>query len=486
MPTTSSVTTTATSQLVTALGGGTGIDMAALAQNLAAAQFAAKADRLTSQSNKLDREISSASAIKSMLVNLSASLGERVRNGDLSPQPVVANSAVAKGTLSGAARPKGSYSLEVTALAAAQTLTSPAFAAPASAVGSGTLTLRFGTVAGASFTEDTAHAATNITIPPGATLADVASAINAASAAASAGANAGVSAYVARTASGAQLVLKGQTGAANGFVLDASETPGDPGLAALAWDPAGDALRLKAGASDAAYKIDGLAMTSPGNAITDAIPGLNLSLTATNAGAPTQITFADPASGITAAMQELVSALNELSASVKTAADPKSGDLGQDPGARALQHALAQFGSQVIMPAATGNEPKTLTEIGLATQRDGSFRLDGVRLTAALKADRAGVSAMFTNGLYGVFASFDAIARGAAAASNPGSLGGSIARYTTLKTKTAEDQTALTAKQETLRSQLVSRFAKLNAGVGASRSTLSFLQNQIAAWNTKN
>ena len=119
MPTTSSVTTTATSQLVTALGGGTGIDMAALAQNLAAAQFAAKADRLTSQSDKLDREISSASAIKSMLVNLSASLGERVRNGDLSPQPVVANGAVAKGTLSGAARPKGSYSLEVTALAAA-------------------------------------------------------------------------------------------------------------------------------------------------------------------------------------------------------------------------------------------------------------------------------------------------------------------------------------------------------------------------------
>lgn len=478
MPTTSSVTTTATSQLVTALGGGTGIDMAALAQNLAAAQFAAKADRLTSQSDKLDREISSASAIKSMLVNLSASLGERVRNGDLSPQPVVANNAVAKGTLSGAARPKGSYSLEVTALAAAQTLTSPAFAAPASAVGSGTLTLRFGTLSGASFTEDTAHAAAAIAIPPGATLADVASAINFA--------NAGVSAYVARTTSGAQLVLKGQTGAANGFVLDASETPGDPGLAALAWDPAGDAMRLKAGAGDAAYKIDGLAMTSPGNAITDAIPGLNLALTATNAGAPTQITFADPASGITAAMQELVSALNQLSATVKTAADPKSGELGQDPGARALQHALAQFGSQVIMPTATGNEPKTLAELGLATQRDGSFHLDGVRLTAALKADPAGVSAMFTNGLYGIFASFDGIARGAASASNAGSLGGSIARYTTLKTRTAEDQTALTAKQETLRSQLVSRFAKLNAGVGASRSTLSFLQNQIAAWNAKN
>lgn len=478
MPTTSATTTAATSQLVTALGGGTGIDMAALAANLAAAQFAGKSDRLTTQSDKLDREISSASAIKSMLVNLSASLGERVRNGDLSPQPLVANSAIAKGTLSGAARPKGSYSLEVTALAAAQTLAGPGYAAPTSTVGSGTLTLRFGKVSGATFTEDTAHAAANITIAAGATLADVASAINSA--------NAGVSAYVANTTSGAQLVLKGQTGAANGFVLDASEAPGDPGLAALAWSPAGDATRLKAGAGDAAYKIDGLAMTAPSNAITDAIPGLNLSLTATNIGAPTQVTFADPASAITAAMQELVSALNELSGAVKTAADPKSGDLAQDSGTRALQRSLAQFGSQVIMPNATGGEPKTLAELGLATQRDGSFRLDGTRLTAALKADPASVSAMFTNGLYGVFASFDGLARGASSASNPGSLGGSIARYTALKAKTSEDYSALNAKQEVLRTQLVSRFAKLNAGVGASKSTLSFLQNQIAAWNAKN
>ena len=478
MPTTSSVTTTATSQLVTALGGGTGIDMAALAQNLAAAQFAAKSDRLSSQSDRLDREISSASSIKSMLLNLSTSLGERVRNGDLSPQPVVANSSVAKATLSGTSRPKGSYSLEVTALAAAQTLASPGYPAGTSAVGSGTLTLRFGTVSGASFSEDPAHAAAAITIPAGATLADVASAINTA--------NAGVSAYIANTTSGAQLVLKGQTGASNGFVLDASETPGDPGLAALAWEPAGEASRLKAGAGDAAYKIDGLAMTSASNSVTDAIPGLNLALTAINAGAPTQITFADPSSGITGAMQELVSALNELVGTVRTAADPKSGDLGQDPGARALQHALAQFGSQIIMPGASGSEPRTLTEIGLATQRDGAFRLDGARLTAALKADPAGVSAMFTNGLYGVFASFDGLARAASSTSNPGSLGGSIVRYNRLKTKASEELSTLTTKQEALRTQLVSRFAKLNAGVGASRSTLSFLQNQIAAWNSKN
>ena len=473
MPTAS--LTSATSQLVTALGGGTGIDMAALAENLAAAQFAAKTDRLASQADRLDKEISSAATLKSMITNLAASLGERVRAGDLSPQPSVANTAVASASLSGAGRPKGSFSLEVTTLAAAQTLASPAYSAGTSTAGSGTLTLRFGTVAGTGFTEDTGHAAVPITVAVGATLADVASAIN--------GANAGVTAFVAQTALGAQLVLKGQTGAANGFVLDAAETPDDPGLAALAWTPAGDATRLKASAANAAFKLDGLDMTSPTNTVSDAIPGLNLKLTATNPGAPTTITFADPATAISSAMQDLVSALNELSGQLGTAVNPQSGDLAQDPGARALQRALAQFGSQVIMPSASGTEPKTLAEIGLGTQRDGTFKLDTVRLTAALKADPSGVAAMFTNGLYGVFASFDAIARKATSAADPGSLGGSISRYTKAKTRIAADQTALTAKQDALRTQLVSRFAKLNSSVSVSNSTLSYLKNQIAAWN---
>ncbi len=219
---TTSSTSSATSQLVTSLGAGTGIDMAALAENLAAAQFAAKSDRLSSQSTRLEANISAASSLKSMLVNLSASLGDRVRTGDLSPQPTLANSSVAKPSLSGAARPRGTYSLEVTKLATSQTLASPGFAAATTPVGAGSLTLRFGTIAGTGFTEDTAHAAAAITIPSDATLADVASAIN--------GADAGVTAYIAQTTSGAQLVLKGQEGAANGFILEATETPGEEGL----------------------------------------------------------------------------------------------------------------------------------------------------------------------------------------------------------------------------------------------------------------
>ena len=465
---------TATQSIVTALGGGSGIDMAALANNLAIAQFAGRTDRLSAKSEQLDAQISSASNLKSMLMSLATSLGDRIRVGDLSPQPKVGNGAVASASLSGTRQPKGSYSLEVTRLASGQTLASQAFAAPTTPVGAGTLTLRFGTVAGASFTEDAAHAPVAVTIPSGATLSDVAGAIN--------GANAGVTAYVAQTVNGAQLVLKGKDGAANGFVLDASEDPLEPGLSALAWAPGSASGQLLAGAADAAFKVDGLAMTSPSNTVSEAIPGVTLKLSATNAGAPTSVTFSDPAAVITEAMGDLTAALNEIASALGTATDPTNGDLRADGGARALRRSFSQLAGSVVMPGATGMA-RTLADLGLSTQRDGTFVLDKARLANTLAKDPDGASAMFTTGLFGVYATVDKLYRKATTATDPGSLGGSINRYTRQLKQVGEDQADLAEQQETLRARLASRFATSETRIGTSKATLSFIQNQIAAWN---
>lgn len=469
-------TTSATSSIVSALGGGSGIDMLGLANSLAEASFAARKDRLTSRSDTLERQISAASNLKSMILQLASSVGDRVRSGDVSTQPSIANSAVAS-VSRGVASGSGSYSLEVTQLAGSQTLAGPAYAASTSPTGSGTLTLRFGTISGGTFTEDTAHTPAAITIASGATLADVAAAINAASA--------GVSAYVAQGADGAHLMLKGSEGAANGFILEASETVGEEGLAALAWTPAAAPDRLKATAQNAEFKLDGLAMTSKSNKVNDVVPGLSLALTGTNTGAPTTIRFSEPNAAATTFMQDLTSALNELVAELNKGTDPKTGDLARDGGARALRRAMSQLAGSIVMPGAAPGQPSTLADLGLATNRDGTFRLDSARLSATLKASPGGVAAMFTTGINGVYASLDRIARTAASALDPGSLGGSLARYSGQKGKISEEQTKLTEAQEKLRSTLTARFAQTDSRVGASRSTLSFLQNQIDAWNAQ-
>lgn len=464
---------TTTTSLVTALGGGSGVDMTALANNLANAQFAARNDRLAARADKLDAQISAASNIKSLMLGLDTSLGALVRSGSLARTPTLANPGVATASLSGSSQPAGTFSLEVTRLASGQQLAGPPFAATTSLVGNtaapGVITLRFGTVSGSTFAPDTAHAPVDVTIPQNAPLADVASAIN--------GAKAGVTAYVTTTVDGAQLVLKGADGAANGFVLET----GDPTLAALAWSPGSTSGQLLNTASDAAFKVDGLAMSAPSNAVTDAIPGVKLQLAATNAGAPTTVRFSDPSSAIATSMQDFVDALNEVTSALN-AATALGGDLANDAGARALKRSLAGLGGTTVMPNATG-AARTLADLGLKIQRDGTFALDTERLSATTAADPDGVAAMFTNGVHGVFATVDRIYRAATSASDAYSLGNSITGYTKKKTSIASEKTDLAEQQEKLRARLVAQYTASETRIGASKSTLAMLTNQIAQWN---
>ena len=469
-------TTSVTSSIVATLGGGSGIDMTALAESLATAQFATRIDRNSARADTVERQLSAAATLKSQFLQLASAVGDRVRTGDLSVQPQIANSAVAA-VSRGAVGGSGTYTLEVTTLAAAQIIKSPAVVAPATPLGASTLTLRFGTIGAGGFSEDPAHAAAAITVPTGSTLADVAAAINAA--------RSGVSAYVLNGDDGAHLMLKGATGANNAFVLEASETPGEEGLAALAWTPAEPARQLVAAAS-AQLKVDGLALISATNTIADLVPGLSLTLTGTNSGAPTTVRFSDPASAVGGFMADLTAALNELVAELNQDVNPLTGELARDSGARALRQALSSLAGSTIMPGVSSGQPATLADLGLATNRDGTFRLDSARLAATSKASPAGVSAMLTNGIYGVFASLDKLGRSVASASDPGTLAGSLRRLTEQKTKLASEKTALAAAQEKLRAQMVTRFAATDTRVGASRATLSFLKNQIDAWNAPN
>lgn len=278
--------TSATSSIISALGAGSGVDMAALAGDLAQAQFATRIEQLSARSDALESKVSAASTLKNQILQLASALGERVRTGDLAPTPTISNAAVATVSRSTASKPAGNYTLEVMSLASAQTLSGPAYAASTSTVGSGTLTLRFGAVSTGSFSADAGRDPVEIVIPSGATLADVASSINSA--------KTGVTAYIANGTDGAHLVLKGAEGEINGFVLEATETPGDGGLAALAWEPvSGDADQLLSQSADAQFEIDGIAMSSATNKVGEVAPGISLVLTGTNVGNPAQIEFVE-------------------------------------------------------------------------------------------------------------------------------------------------------------------------------------------------
>ncbi|KWV94101.1 flagellar filament capping protein FliD [Erythrobacter sp. AP23] len=466
-----------TSSIASSLGIGSGVDMTGLAEQLAEAQFAGRNQRLTDQSEVLERRISLAGSIRSSLSTFSAALGDRLRTGDLAPLPSITNPAVAGVSTPVGTLGKGSYSLEVTKLASNQVLTGPTYAAETDTVGAGTLTIRFGETTNAAFTEDTASTPLTIDIAVGATLKDVASAINAK--------NAGLNAYIAQTSGGAQLVVKGADGVQNGFIIEATEDGANPGLSALAWQPGSDPARLVKTSADAEFLLDGLARTSDSNTIDSVAPGLSLTLTGTNVGAPATISFNSPNSAISSVMQDITGALNEIVAELRSAINPLTGDLARDAGARALSRSLSGLGSLEIMPNAPDGAPRTLAELGLAIQRDGSFAFDSATLNATLARDPSGVAAMFTTGIDGVYATIDRMARSNAVSSDPGTLAGSIARYQSQSQEVTRDLEKLAEQQEVLRSNMVIRFAKADSRVAASQSTLSFLQSQIDVWNSQ-
>ncbi len=450
-----------------------------LATDISAASFAARRNSITARQTALEAQISAAGQLRGAITGLASALGDRIRSGDLAPRPEIANPAVARVTVPAGLSPRGNFALEATQLAQGQTLVGHPYVNRDALVGEGTLTLRFGTVASGGFTPDAARAAATIAVTATDTLAILATKINQASGGA-------VQAYVAVGASGAQLVMKGREGAANGFVLEAARAggaaaPGD--LSYLGWEPATNAGELQTAARDAVFRLDTVERTSPTNRVTGLPGGFILNLTATNTGAPTSLSFASNTYAISSVMNDFVAALNDIVGQITDVAAPIGGELGNDPGARELRRDLAGLASRIVMPGAADGEPRTLADLGLALNRDGSFRLDSARLTRSLETSPDAVAAMFTTGVNGVFATMDRFARETSLGTDPGSLGGSLKRFETQKAASDERLAKIAEQQEELRERLTREFTASERRVAASQSTLAFLRQQVDIWS---
>jgi len=470
------------SSIITALGAGSGIDFGALATDVSAATFALQRETVTNRRTTIEAQVSAVSQLRGSITALASALGDRIRSGDLAPRGELANPAVARVSVPAGLSPRGNFALEVTQLADNQTLVAKPYASRDALVGEGTLNVRFGTVSGASFTEDTASTPLAITVAADDTLATLAARITQASGGA-------INAYVAQGTNGAQLVLKGAEGAANGFVIEpagagGAAAPGD--LSYLAWNPASDAGELRSTASDAAFLLDTVAITSPTNRVTDLPGGFTLNLTATNIGAPTTLDFASNIAAIGGVMSDFVTALNDIVAQVNQLAAPLGGELANDPGARELRRDLAGLAGRGVMPNAADGEPRTLAELGLSLKRDGTFQLDSAQLNRALDRTPDAVAAMFTVGATGVFATIDRFSRESSLATDPGSLGGSQRRFETQLASVDERLAAIAEQQENLRERLTRQFVVSERRVAASQSTLDFVRANFAPRDTNN
>jgi flagellar hook-associated protein 2 len=271
----------------------------------------------------------------------------------------------------------GNYSVQVSSLAASQSVASGAYSNTTDLVGSGSLTLQLGKWTGTSFSPKAGSSASTITVAPGTTLSGLRDTINSS--------NAGVTASLLSDASGYRLVLRSKdTGEENGFQL----TTADASLSNFTYDPSptstGSVMSLATSAANATGTINGLPVSSSTNTFSSVVDGLTLTFGKTTTS-PVLVSTKNDTDSIKKKITDFVSAYNTLNTFIASnssydAATKKGGPLQADSAATSVR---AQIRSMLGDTAGTSTVFSRLSDIGIALQRDGSL-VAGPKLDAAL------------------------------------------------------------------------------------------------------
>ena len=393
---------------ITAAGTGSGIDIESLITQLMTAEKA-PLTKLETKKSAVQSKISLIGQFKSLVSTLQTAVAGLQNLGKLNGIKATVGNADALGVTATNAAGTGSHSVDVLQLARAQRMVSKAgtFASATDVVAAdaemASAKISFGFASGT---------AKEVTVAAGddgqITLQDVADAIN--------GSDAGVRATLIKDQAGSvRLALTGKdTGAGNAFSIGVSYQKADgtsfspataPSLSSLAFDaasPAGSALEIQenGSAQDARMKLDGVDIVRAGNTISDAVEGLTFTLKATTipsggtVSTPTTLTLESQSGDISTQLKAFVDAYNALASTIKSntsydATTKTAGPLQGDSTIRSLQGQLRS-----LMAGAFGDGSgsiRTLTDLGISFQKDGTLALDSAKLEKAVANDLDGV-----------------------------------------------------------------------------------------------
>jgi flagellar hook-associated protein 2 len=334
----------------------------------------APVQRMQTQQTSVEGKISAMGKIKSALSTLQEAAKNISNSSNLyAYKGSVTNADVASVT-AGKNAVAGSYKLEVEQLATYHKLTS---SGAIDTTSGGTLKIQLG---------DDENSAVNVNIAAGASLSDIAKAIN--------DSDAGASATVVNGTNGPQLVLTSkETGETNRMKITSD-------IDGLGFDPADPTaagnMQQAVAAQNAIVKIDGIALANTtSNTITDAIEGVNLTLKATNTGNPTQIVINSDNSDMETKVQAFVDAYNAARGALKDLSkfDSTGKNNGVLNGDSTVSNAMNQLRSALsTVPENTSGAYQYLSQLGIETSSSGVLSINKNKFAEALKTDFASVA----------------------------------------------------------------------------------------------
>ena len=467
-------------------GVGSGLDVKSIVSQLVALEKQ-PLTQLQTKATSLQTKLSSYGRIKSELASLQDAAAALLNKSAWDTKTFASTNTSA---VSGAAEPgalAASFSIQVTQLAQAQSVRTAPVTTNAGIGADGRLDIQSGEWSGNTFTPG-AGSAVSVSVAATDTLTDIAAKINAS--------GAGMTAFVVRSGTEERLLMRGNnTGNAAGFQVKSFDgsgtaiTDGETGVGKLAYDASPTAfygMTQTQSALNAAMTIDGIAVSSATNTVSDAVPGVTLNLSAVTTSAA-QITIGADKAEAKTKIEAFRAAYNTLNATLSeltryNGSTNKPAALQGDSTAVGLQNVLR------AMVGATGPSGTTVnrfSDMGLELQRDGSLSTNTTKLDASLlslptlktffEADSGNA---LTDGMARRIRDFSRTANGI-----DGNVDGRNKDLKRAIQANAVEQERVTARVARTEVRLYAQFSRLDANMASLSALGSFVSQQVTLWN---
>jgi flagellar hook-associated protein 2 len=289
----------------------------------------------------------------------------------------------------------------------------------------------------------------------------------------------GVRASVINDAGQYRLVLKGESGAAKAFTLTA-----DAGAAPTLSQFASAAMNVGQTASDAAFTVDGVSYSRATNSFSDVVPGMTISLKKADPLATIAISSTRPNDILKQTLGDFVSVFNTLKNDAQSARLANNGN----PALRAFERQLSAL---IAQPMTGDANIRSLSDVGISTNRDGTISLNAAKLEAALRDHPDAVEAIFNPPRDatrteatdpGIAFALDSL-RDAVVGSN-----GVLEQVRSSLQREADNivknRDRMEQREDAYRTRLEKQYAGMDARIGALKATQSYLEQQIKLWNS--
>ncbi|SCB71849.1 flagellar hook-associated protein 2 [Kosakonia oryzendophytica] len=377
---------------ISSLGAGTSLDLNTLYANLQTAEET-KLKPITTQQTSYKAKLTAWGVVQTSLTKLQTAANALKNTSNIAATKVSSTNTAFTATLANTAA-AGTYSIDVTSLAASQSLLSPKVTSKDTDLGDSSMSSRTITITQPGQTNPM-----TVTLTSDKTsLADIRDAINKQQGSVTA------SVIKADDSSYYLALTSRDSGTKNQMTITTDDAQLAQYISYDSTNPSSTSNKMtqQVAAADAKVKINGIEITRSSNTITDAPEGVTLTLNKlTTAGSPETLSVTKDNAPMAAAIQAYVDAYNSLQTTIAnqtkyTAVDKGSdaqstsnGDLLGDGTLRNIQTRLRSVLS--ASQSATGSSVSILSQLGITQDTSGKLTVDSTKLDKALNEKSADV-----------------------------------------------------------------------------------------------